>query len=111
MVAVVVNTPLNFDDVICCIGGDHRIAPVIAGLVVVDTNSRIVSTWPTSTNLGSFKVGPSSDWFEDGAFGARIDTSLSRSVSYMTLMNPVYEIVPQIQAEYDLTEWSSTHER
>jgi hypothetical protein len=63
VVTVIVNTPLHFDDVICCIRGDHRVTPVIPGLVVVNTDSCIVSTWPTSANLGDLKVRPSSDWF------------------------------------------------
>jgi cytochrome c biogenesis protein ResB len=111
MVTIVVDTPLNFDDVICYIRGDHGIAPVITGLVVVDTDSRVVSTWPTSANLGSFKVGPSSDWFEDGAFGAGINSSLSRLASYMIFIDQACQKIPQTQAAYDLTEWSSTRER
>lgn len=80
MVAIVVDTPLHFHDLVCSICGNDRVAPVSAGLVVVNTNSGIVTTRSTSANLGSFQIGPCSDWFKDGAFRAGINASLIRSV-------------------------------
>lgn len=109
MVAIVVDTPLHFDDLVRCVSGNYRVAPVIAGLVIVNTNSSIVSTWPTSANLCCFQVGPSGDWLEDGAFGASINASLN-GISlghHITFTDSTSEIIPRIQAEYDLKEWSS----
>jgi hypothetical protein len=53
MVSIVVDTPLHFHDLVCRVFGDH-IAPVSGGLVVINTNSGIISTWSTTANLGSF---------------------------------------------------------
>lgn len=88
MVTIVIDTPLNVHDIICRIRGNHAISPVITGLVIVDTDSGIVATWPTSANLGGFKVRPGRYWLEDGAFGAGIDTSLLKSVSYKKFPDP-----------------------
>lgn len=76
MVTIVVDTPLHIDDLVCSICGNDRIAPVSAGLVIINTNSSIVTTWSTSANLGSFQIRPRSDWFKDGTFWAGINASL-----------------------------------
>lgn len=110
MVTIVVDAPLYVDDLVCSVCGHHRVAPVSAGLVIINTNSRIVTTWSTSANLGSFQVRPRSDWFKNGTFRAGINASLIRSVWCIASMNSLFEIIPQIQAEYDLMEWSGIHE-
>lgn len=54
MITVVVDAPLHFNNFVRSVRGDNRITPVIARLIVVDTNSRIISTWSASTYLGFF---------------------------------------------------------
>lgn len=79
MVTVVIDTPFHFHDLVSSICCDDRVAPVSGGLVIVDTNSGVIATWPTPTNLCFFQVRPCGDWFKDGAFGAGINASLVRS--------------------------------
>jgi hypothetical protein len=38
-------------------------------MVIVDTNSGVIATWPTPTNLCFFQVRPCRDWFKDGEVG------------------------------------------
>lgn len=111
MISIVIDTPLNFHSIVRRICGNHRISPVVTGLVIVDTDSGIVSTWPTSTDLGGFKVGPRGYWLEDGAFGAGIDAGLLKLVLFEEIHRSGEGVIPQIQAEYDLKEWSSIRER
>jgi hypothetical protein len=91
MISIVIDTPLNFHNIVCRICGNYVISPIITGLIIVDTDSGIVSTWPTSADLGGFKVGPRSDWFEDGAFGAGIDAGLLKLVLYKEFTGPATE--------------------
>jgi hypothetical protein len=79
MVTVVIDAPFHFDDLVSSIFCDDRVAPVSGGLVIVNTNSGVVATWSTPTNLCFFQVRPSRDWFKDGAFGAGINASLISS--------------------------------
>lgn len=76
VVAVVVDAPLDFDDLVRRVSGHDRLAPVGAGLVVVNANASVVATRSAATYRGGFNVGPSSDGFEDGAFGTGVDASL-----------------------------------
>jgi hypothetical protein len=76
VVAVVIDTPLDFNSVtsgVCC---DHFVAPVITGLVVVNTDSGVVPARSTSTHLGCFQVWPGGYGLENGAFRAGIDAGL-----------------------------------
>lgn len=76
MVAIVIDTPLDFNSVACGISCDDLVTPVITGLVVVDTDSGVIPAWSTSSHLGFFQVWPGGYGLENGTFGAGVDPSL-----------------------------------
>lgn len=72
MVAVVINAPLDIDNLAGLVGGDGLFAPVGAGPVVVDADSGVVAAWARSSDFGGVEVWPGGDGLEDGALGACI---------------------------------------
>lgn len=70
MVAVVVETPLNFNSVSGRVGDDWFGAPISAGIVVINADAGIVATWATATDLGGSEVRPRGDRLEDSTLGA-----------------------------------------
>jgi hypothetical protein len=77
MVTVVVNAPLDVDNLARLVGGDGFFAPVGTGLVVVDADSGVVAAWSRSSDFGGVEVWPGGDGFQDCALGARIWAGLS----------------------------------
>lgn len=69
VVAVIVDTPLNFDLLAGLVRGYNLVAPVLAGLVVVDAVTGVVAAWSASANYCGLQVRPCIDRFEDRAFG------------------------------------------
>lgn len=58
VVAVIVDAPLHLDHVAGRIGLHDLIAPVVAGLVVVDAHAGVVAAGSAAADLGAFEVGP-----------------------------------------------------
>ncbi len=76
VVAVVVDTPLNIDSVAGLVGLDGFLAPVCAGLVVVDTDALVVSARSHTSNRCLVESGPSIYGLKDSALWASIGASL-----------------------------------
>jgi hypothetical protein len=76
MIAIVVNTPLDLNDVVCSISCHHGIAPVVTGLIVVHADPGIISTWSTAANLSCFQIRPSSNRLKDRALRTSVNASL-----------------------------------
>lgn len=76
VVAVVVDTPLDFNNLAGRIGRNRLLAPICAGLIVVDTNACIVATWTCAPDLCLIEVWPSCHWLQDSTLRARIRASL-----------------------------------
>lgn len=76
MVAVVVDTPLDINDITSLVHRDGLLTPVATGQVIVNSRTSVVAARATPANLRSSDVRPSLDWFEDGALRARIPCSL-----------------------------------
>ena len=79
VVAVVVNTPLDVDNLTGRVGRNNRVTPVGARLIVVDAHAGVVATNTASAHRCSVQVGPRTDWLKNRALGARIETGLSAS--------------------------------
>lgn len=77
MVAVVINAPLDIDNLTGLVGGDRLFAPIGAGPVVVDADSGVVAAWTRPSDFGGVEVWPGGDRLEDGALGACIWAGLS----------------------------------
>jgi hypothetical protein len=76
VVAIVVDAPDDVDFCACGVGCHWSRAPVAAWLVVVNADPGVVAAWSAAANGGSVEVRPGFDGFEDGAFGAGINSSL-----------------------------------
>lgn len=72
VVAVVVNAPLNFDNVSGIVGYDWCVAPVGRGLVVVYADTGVVATGTAPSYLCGGEIGPRGYGLEDGALGTRV---------------------------------------
>jgi hypothetical protein len=77
MVAIVVNAPLDIDNLAGLVGGDGFFSPVGAGLVVVDADPGVVAAWARASDFGGVEVWPGCDGLKDGALGACIWAGLS----------------------------------
>lgn len=77
VVAIVVDAPLHINYIAALVGNDRRRSPAGSGLVVVDTDTGVVSAWACAPNLGRVEVGPGRDGLEDGALGTCVWSSLS----------------------------------
>ena len=76
VVAVVVDAPLDGDDVARRVGLDDFVAPGLAGLVVVDAHAGVVAAGAAAANGGGVEVGPRCNRFQDGALGAGVSAGL-----------------------------------
>lgn len=81
MVTVVVDAPLDVNNLARFISSYRLFAPVCTRLVVVNTDSSVIAAWATSSDFGLVEIGPGGDWLQDGAFRASIGTSLGVETS------------------------------
>ena len=70
VVTVVVDAPLDFDDFAGLVRRYDLVAPVLGGLVVVESIAGVVAARPAPTDGCGLQVWPGIDWFENGAFRA-----------------------------------------
>ena len=75
MVAIVVNAPLDVNNLASLVSRDGR-TPVWSGLVVVDAHASVVTTWARSSHLSFVKIWERVNWFKNGAFRACVGASL-----------------------------------
>lgn len=71
-----VDTPLYINGLsrsVCCY---RRVAPVVGGLIVVDTDSGIVATWTAAAYSGSGDIWPGFDGLSNCALGAGVYAGL-----------------------------------
>ena len=76
VVAVVIDAPLDIDDLASRVGDHGRVAPFCGWLVVVDADSGVVSARATPARSSYIQVWPRGNRLQDGAFRAGIDPGL-----------------------------------
>ena len=70
MVSVVIETPLNVDNVPGRVSDNRCGTPNGARLVVIDADSGVISARTASSYLSTGQAGPSSHWLKNSAFWA-----------------------------------------
>ncbi len=113
VVPVVVDAPLDLDDLAGPVGRDGSGAPRGARLVVVDADARVVAAGPVAAHDGGVEVRPRRYWLLDGALGAGIGAGLFARVSGKDIhhVQCLGSGVPQSQGERDSLGWSGIHGR
>lgn len=102
VIAVVVNTPHDVNDIASFVSLHNLLAPVAARLVVVDAHTGIVSARSAAANLGCVKIGPAANGLEDGALGTCINSSLG-NVSQTNVLDAQFVQESNLESELGST--------
>lgn len=77
VVTIVVDAPLDVDNLARSVDGDGGCSPVAGGLVVVDGHAGVVAAGPATAYGCNVEIGPRGYRFKDAAFWAAVQPGLA----------------------------------